>query len=304
MARKRAARTQRGRRGSRKRRKLSGGMRAKTIRRYRIRYKNRRALRRAFIREIGVDNKTEQCKKINYTQECVTLYTRKLYWFDATYIQPSKATITAPAGGGPVEIKYNFQSGRVADRIRLIGMRMQLYWRSGIVQPLWMNMAVICPRNTLVGGRWVTNVTPTPQESCDAFFAGSNNAASIDFSTALSPFFFHYQGINNNAFKILFHKRWILHGRSLPANNSYNTASLDNWVNNAYPNSQTRKVWIPINRTISYDDSPEDSFRTEDTPVYWCFWCDTPEGGPGSPAIECGKIGYKTDIFWKEIKGV
>lgn len=125
--------------------------------------------------------------------------------------------------------------------------------------PLYVNCAVIAPKHGSSG------------VSTTDFFRANDGTRGQDFSIALGALEFHYLPINTDKYIVMRHYRHVLGGQT-DLSPSYN-------ADTGPSNYLTKKIWLPINRQLRFDNSASNSCNT---PIYFVWWFDAVNVASGS----------------------
>jgi len=148
--------------------------------------------------------------------------TRQLYQGNLIYI--------------PLQTTADELDKRDTSRVTVAGVRLNWFWRMPLLQsvPLWVNIAIVIPRNALV-------VDET------ALFRAYTGEREQDFALSQSWWRFNFP-INKDRYEVIMHKRFLL------APNSH----LNGNVTDVVPNARSihnMKMYQKINRQFTYDDA-------------------------------------------------
>jgi len=192
--------------------------------------------------------------------------TRQLYQGNLIYI--------------PLQTSADELDKRDTSRVTVAGVRLNWFWRMPLLQsvPLWVNIAIVIPRNALV-------VDET------ALFRAYSGEREQDFAIAQSWWRFNFP-INKDRYEVIMHKRFML------APNSH----LNGNVTDVVPNSKSihhMKIYQKINRQFTYDDSVGGEPR-QAAPIV-IHWYDA-LGAAAFSAIAINKVELtrSTVVYYKE----
>jgi len=127
--------------------------------------------------------------------------------------------------------------------------------------PVYLNVAVICPKQTTNDGIEETD-----------FFRDQTSNRSQNFSTSLTALEFHCLPINTDDYTVLKHKRYRL------APNGTSTA----FNPNAGASYKNIDWYVKLNRQVRYTGT--ESNKPTDGDVYVVYWCDRFGSASGSTA--------------------
>lgn len=144
---------------------------------------------------------------------------------------------------------------RLTNRINVRGVRFQATMTNNLPGPLLVNVAVISIKDW--SGWDDQGIGPSETN----FLRGYNEERGISVGDSNFSLENHLNGINNDLYVVLKHKRYMLGGTSATAFNSPNKSS---W----------RKMdwYIPLRRQIRFD--ADDSIIPSEGQLFWCVWCD------------------------------
>ncbi|ASH99185.1 capsid protein [Giant panda circovirus 2] len=234
----------------------------RAVRRFarRPRAKRQRLNSRSHVGEaIGTTNcKTKQCSLTDITAK----NSRTLYRTGVTDI---------PGGSNPDE--------RLRNHVNLRGFKVCLEFRNNVTTPLYVNVAVLAPKNT--SGNILSETD---------FFRDSGTTRAKDFSTALTAMEFHCLPVNTDDYVVLKHKRFRL--GPLPGATLY-----QNSVGNNYKNVDW---YIKLGRQVRYESS---SSQATDGHVSVAYWCDAWGAAAGTAAASGSmSVSQRYITYWKEPK--
>lgn len=140
---------------------------------------------------------------------------------------------------------------RLRSLINCKGIELAYHVYNKATTPMFLNMAVLAPKHSSSG------VTQTD------FFRSNSGDRGQSHGTALSALEMHYLPINTDKYTVLKHNRHQL-GAQADLSGTYNSdAGPGNFI--------SKKVWIPINRQLRYDNTLA---TTCNTPIYLAWWVD------------------------------
>jgi len=136
----------------------------------------------------------------------------------------------------PLQSSSDEVNMRDTSRVTVAGVRLNWFWRMPLLQsvPVWVNIAIIVPRNALVAEK-------------PGFFRSYDEAREQDFDTLLSWWRFNFP-LNKDKMEVIMHKRFLL------APNSHLNGNVSDVVPNAKSIHQMN-IYQKINRQFTYDDS-------------------------------------------------
>lgn len=198
-------------------------------------FKKSKAKRRKAYHPIGEKMKISHVKRDNvFTQSDIDTDTRVLYNNEITLIS---------AGSG--------EDKRDRQLINCKGIEVCFHVANKLDQPQFFNFAIIAPKHTSAGVNTID------------FFRSSSGDRGSNFGTQLSALELHYLPINTDKYNILRHYRHNLGGQADRPSFYNSDSGPGNWF--------SKKVYIPLNRQLRYDNS----FSTTcNTPIYAVWWCD------------------------------
>lgn len=163
--------------------------------------------------------------------------------------------------------------GRQRELIYISGFKLCIEARNNLSVPMYLNIAVISPKNAL-------NV------STAGFFRGHGLTRVDDFSTTRTSLEFHCLPINADDYNILHHWRFRLNAAGEGA--TYEEMSGRNYMN--------FDKWVKLGRQIRYR-----GVTTESNPVFIVNWCDAFNTGTGG-ASQAGALtlGKKYITYFRE----
>lgn len=145
--------------------------------------------------------------------------------------------------------------------------------------PLYLNCAVIAPKHGSSG----ISVTD--------FFRANDGQRGQDFDVALGALEFHYLPINTDKYIVMRHYRHVLGGQ-IDLSPSYN-------ADTGPSNYITRKIWLPINRQLRYDNAASNSCNT---PIYFVWWFDRANAASGAASTAANaQMSFMHTMFFKEV---
>jgi len=144
---------------------------------------------------------------------------------------------------------------RHRDIIDLKGIKLAMYMKNTISEPLYFNVAVVVPK---------FNQSSTTVANSD-FFRASTDQRGTSFSTNLSPLEFHSLPINSDLFHILLHRRFIVGGDDTAAG----------FTDSTKPNYLSFTKYLTVNRQIRFEDNNPVNGR-----IQLCYWADKIDSAP------------------------
>lgn len=189
--------------------------------------------------------------------------TRTLYAFNMTDIARQDDVSSAQG--------FNLDR-RARDLINLIGFKVCFYVRNTNEKPVYMNLAILCPKDD------------QDVDTVD-FFRSNKTGRSTDFDTSLSCLQFHCNPVNSDKYTILRHIRRTIH------------PSEEGGFNYMKPNWNLEDFWVPVNRQMRYKSNlPQSAINR----IELVYWFDTTEAAGGSEALTMGTTNYHTVAYFKD----
>lgn len=206
------------------------------------------------------DKKSMQSNGVN-----VNWNTRNVYSQNLTDI--NKAT-------GAQEI-----DGRLRQQINITGFSIDIMLRNRTNGWMLCNFAVVSPRN---------NNSDPP--SIAGFFRDYTTSRDVDFSISLNSNQIHTYPISTDKWRILMHKRVQI----APMDNN----GAGGWDIGG-SNFIKRKYWVPLKRTIVYNDDTDDSAESK---VFLLLWFDSCEKNAGDISTTNALYGgVRTVTYFNEV---
>lgn len=169
--------------------------------------------------------------------------------------------------------------GRLRQTINITGFSIEIMMRNRGASWILANFAVVSPKNQ--------NSDPP---SVDGFFREYSTSRDVNFSTALNSNQFHTYPISTDKWRILMHKRYQM---APLANNGAGSWDVGN------VNFLKRKLWVPLKRTIVFNDDATDESEVK---VFLLFWFDTAEANGGDAAVVNQVYGgVRTVTYFNEV---
>lgn len=165
---------------------------------------------------------------------------------------------------------FNIERGEDRDRrernqVRITGFQIKGGIRNRNDTPIFLNIALISPRNK--------DVLTSGASNYPEFFRGNGaergQAAIFSGSGSNSGWYNHIQNINTDLYYVLFHKRFKVIGEG---------TSNQTWTEHTGKNYFYFKWWIPLKRTIRYSSSSGTSGDAHIQLVWWFAKQDRPAG--------------------------
>lgn len=199
---------------------------------------------------------------------------------EQTFVQTDIATntrtlydneITALGGG-------NGEDERHRQLINCKGIEVCYHYYNIGVQPKFVNIAIIAPKHTTSG------------VSTADFFRSNSGDRGTNFSTALSALELHYLPINTDIYTVLRHYRHQVGAQADSPQYNSDTGPA---------NFISKKIWLPVNRQLRYDNTLATSCST---PIYVCWWFDRMRTPPGQAvATGQGNFSFMHTMFYTDV---
>lgn len=268
--------------------------RKRPYKRRRVTYRRKRvskkmAFKRKQLTNMGqpMNSKTNQLKNRWWTANCTNLYDKKLLWWDASDIPIHTGSQTT----------YN--DSRMTDRVNFHGVKVDFWFQNGLGYPIKMNVAVISPSKA--GIRLIPGVTPNPLDDLEVFFRSYTEDRQVPFKNNYNPFFYNLP-INPDAYCVLAHRKFIIEGRAVGANGTYETDAGTMLMGKS--NYRYYSRYIPVKRLVVYDFNAEASPTWVcNNPVYVIWWCAYMNSEAGQEGGVIGKFAFSIKSVFSEIKG-
>lgn len=215
---------------------------AKKIGRFASRaYKARKAKRSSKKRKVDGTTKVGEPMRLTHSKRDMTYSVMDLQ-FDSRTLYSQE--LTAVVGG-------DGENDRRRQLINCKGFEICIHVTNKQDQPLFVNFAILAPKHTSSG------------ISATDFFRSNDGARGTNFSTVLTALELAYLPINTDKYTILRHMRMQLNSMQDRASYYNSDAGPGNWI--------SKKMWLPINRQLRYDNNIATSCAT---PMYVVYWCD------------------------------
>lgn len=144
--------------------------------------------------------------------------------------------------------------------------------------PVFFNVAIIAPKHNQIF------------VSASEFFRSNNGDRGTDFSDALTGLDFAYLPINTDRYNVLRHYRHQLGARVDSASINSDTGAA-NWM--------SRKVWLPVNRQLRFENQSTTSCTS---PIYFVYWCDAMDATSGTaPNLAAVGISFMHTMFYTDV---
>lgn len=173
------------------------------------------------------------------------------------------------------------KNARETDAVNIAGFKICLNFRNNSDQPLYVNVAVISPKDQVAAAIPVG----------DFFRADGLNTRGISFAdSSLNALQKHCMPINTDLYHILWHKRFKLAGQydSSPGPDPSHFSS-------GYPSYMTMEKFVPLRRQITFDNT---SSTSSDDVCYLIMWHNHQHDGTGiTPASNLVVGKYITTYF-------
>lgn len=173
--------------------------------------------------------------------------------------------------------KGDLRNQRERNIVNLRGFKICLYFRNQTNNPMYLNVAVIVPKNATV-------------PSTTNFFRSNASERGRDFDSAsMTALDFHCYNINTDNYHILRHKRY-----QLTKNGQTNTAHAEHSSRNYI----TIDWWIKLQRQIRWDGDTSGPINDH---AYLAYWCDEMGLNQGAPP-NATAIGtqFRTIVYFRE----
>lgn len=213
-------------------------------------------------RMVGMPNGSSTSKSTVVNNETqVTRQTRTLYQLDLTAVGPGTDI-----------------NRRLRQHVKMTGWKICMEIRCTINTPLYLNIAVLAPKQTTNDTIEATN-----------FFRNNEDARSMDFSINRTGLEMHCCPINSDDYTILKHRRYVLNTVNQPTA-SWSKQSGSSWINVNW--------WVPLRRQVRY--LPGESSTATDGRVFHVFWFDVWGNPSGTAAANCANVSSKVITYFRE----
>lgn len=144
--------------------------------------------------------------------------------------------------------------------------------------PVFFNAAIIALKHNQSG------------VSATEFFRSNNGDRGTNFSTTLTALELAYLPINADLYTILRHHRHQLNAR-IDGTQTNSDAGPGNWI--------SKKIWLPVNRQLRFENTIASSATT---PIYFVFWCDRMDaaGGTAVDSATCS-VSLMHTMFYTDV---
>lgn len=170
---------------------------------------------------------------------------------DNTFTNLNDRTLTSVNLANIGHTTTNNQNGRQRNILNLRGFKLCMEFKSLINEPLYVNIAVIVPR------QGVTVATS------DFFRANTSNRTQAFSNTILTSLEFHCLPINTDKYAVLMHKRFLL-------KSSDDFATNGGFKEHAGKNYMNFMRYVKFNRQVRYSDNAD--VVPEQGAPYLCHW--------------------------------
>jgi len=171
---------------------------------------------------------------------------------------------------------------RETDSVNIAGWKICLNFRNNSDQPLYVNVAVVSPKDQL------TASIPTSD-----FFRSDASQRGINFDDAgLNALQKHCMAINTDLYNILWHKRFKLAGQydSSPGPDPSHFSS-------GYPSYMTMEKFVPLKRQLTFDNTAS---QAADDTVWLVMWHNHQHDGTGITPASNLVVGKYITTFFRE----
>lgn len=168
------------------------------------------------------------------------------------------------------------EDDRVRGLINAKGIKIGFHVYNKLNQVIFCNVAVLSPKHN-----YDINL-PTAE-----FFKGTGATRGMDFAASQTGLEQYMLPVNTDRWAVTKHHRFEL---------GPNTSGTDYWGNTGKANYATKKLWIPINRQLRYQDTGSLSCTTPIRLYYWFSFADDDSAAPPTAAV-ANVSEYHTMIF-------
>ena len=159
------------------------------------------------------------------------------------------------------------------------GIQIAFHFNNKLSTPVFLNCAVIAPKHG------------TSSVGTTDFFRGTDGTRGMDFDNANNALEHHYTPINTDKYVVIRHGRYQL-GSERDRAGEYNADTGNgNWL--------SRKMWIPVNRQLRYEDTGTTSCST---PIFFAYWADNMDAaGAATPIADQVGCSFMHTMFYTDV---
>lgn len=180
---------------------------------------------------------------------------------------------------------------RQRQTIIISGFSLKWCFINRAVEPMFMNIAVVNPKNQ-----------NTPTMSTDGFFRDYNLSRDVNFSTSLSGLELHSLPISTDKFRVLAHKRFVIPATSTLISKQKTPGDpIETTEANAsgLPNIHCGKLWVPLRKGIKFNDDSDDNCESKCFAVFWFDTVSAPKTATAQNDKILGAVHAVT--YWTEM---